>query len=58
MKKLFALLLAMVMMLGCVAFAEAVNPDEIADTVTAHIIKATRIDLINMPRQKVLMLFI
>ncbi len=35
MKKFLAMLLAMVMMLGCVAFAETVNPDEIPDTVTA-----------------------
>ena len=35
MKKFLAMLLAMAMMLGCVAFAEAVNPDEIADNVTA-----------------------
>ena len=35
MKKILAMLLAMAMMLGCVAFAEAVNPDEIADSVTA-----------------------
>ena len=35
MKKILAMLLAMAMMMGCVAFAEAVNPDEIADTVTA-----------------------
>ena len=36
MKKFFAMLLAMVMMLGCVAFAETVNPDEIPDTVTSE----------------------
>ena len=36
MKKFLAMLLAMVMMLGCVAFAETVNPDEIPDTVTAE----------------------
>ena len=36
MKKFLAMLLAMAMMLGCVAFAEAVNPDEIPDTVTAE----------------------
>ena len=35
MKKILAMLLAMVMMLGCFAFAETVNPDEIPDTVTA-----------------------
>ena len=35
MKKFLAMLLAMAMMLGCVAFAEAVNPDEIADNVTS-----------------------
>ncbi len=35
MKKFLAMLLAMVMMLGCFAFAETVNPDEIPDTVTA-----------------------
>ncbi len=35
MKKFLAMLLAMVMMLGCVAFAETVNPDDIADAVTA-----------------------
>ena len=35
MKKFLAMLLAMVMMLGCAAFAETVNPDEISDTVTA-----------------------
>ena len=35
MKKFLAMLLAMAMMLGCVAFAEAVNPDEIDDTCTA-----------------------
>ena len=35
MKKFLAMLLAMVMMLGCVAFAETVNPDEIADNVTS-----------------------
>ncbi len=35
MKKFLAMLLAMVMALGCVAFAETVNPDEIADNVTA-----------------------
>ena len=35
MKKFLAMLLAMVMMLGCVAFAETVNPDEIPDNVTA-----------------------
>ena len=35
MKKFLAMLLAMAMMLGCVAFAEAVNPDEIADSVTS-----------------------
>jgi len=34
MKKFLAMLLAMVMMLGCAAFAET-NPDEISDTVTA-----------------------
>ena len=36
MKKFLAMLLAMVMMLGCVAFAETVNPDDIPDTVTAE----------------------
>ena len=36
MKKFLAMLLAMVMMLGCVAFAETVNPDEIVDTVKAE----------------------
>ena len=35
MKKFLAMLLAMVMALGCVAFAETVNPDEIADNVTS-----------------------
>ena len=35
MKKLFAILLALVLSLSAVAFAEAVNPDEIADTMTA-----------------------
>ena len=35
MKKILAMLLAMVMMLGCAAFAETVNPDEIPDTVTS-----------------------
>lgn len=35
MKKILAMLLAMVMVLGCVAFAETVNPDEIPDTVNA-----------------------
>ncbi len=35
MKKFLAMLLAMALMLGCVAFAEAVNPDEIADNVTS-----------------------
>ncbi|MBQ2929578.1 MAG: BMP family ABC transporter substrate-binding protein [Clostridia bacterium] len=35
MKKFLAMLLAMVMMLGCVAFAETVNPDEIPDNVTS-----------------------
>ena len=35
MKKILAMLLAMVMMLGCVAYAETVNPDEIPDTVTS-----------------------
>ncbi|MGN0753112.1 MAG: BMP family protein [Aristaeellaceae bacterium] len=35
MKKILAMLLAMVMMLGCAAFAETVNPDEIPDTVNA-----------------------
>ena len=36
MKKFLAMLLAMVMALGCVAFAETVNPDEIVDTVNAE----------------------
>ena len=35
MKKFLAMLLAMVMMLGCVALAETVNPDEIPDNVTS-----------------------
>ncbi|MGN0793983.1 MAG: BMP family protein [Aristaeellaceae bacterium] len=35
MKKILAMLLAMVMLLGCAAFAETVNPDEIPDTVNA-----------------------
>ena len=35
MKKFLAMLLAMVMMLGCAAYAEAVNPDDIPDTVAA-----------------------
>ena len=35
MKKILAMLLAMVMVLGCTAFAETVNPDEIPDTVNA-----------------------
>ena len=35
MKKILAMLLAMVMVLGCAAFAETVNPDEIPDTVNA-----------------------
>ena len=35
MKKLFAILLALVLCLSAVAFAEAVNPDDIADTMTA-----------------------
>ncbi|MBQ3484285.1 MAG: BMP family ABC transporter substrate-binding protein, partial [Clostridia bacterium] len=35
MKKFLAMLLAMVMVLGCTAFAETVNPDDIPDTVTS-----------------------
>ena len=35
MKKILAMLLAMVMLLGCAAFAETVNPDDIPDTVTS-----------------------
>ena len=35
MKKFLAMLLTMVMALGCVAFAETVNPDDIPDTFTA-----------------------
>ncbi len=35
MKKIIAMLLAMVMMLGCAAFAETVNPDNIPDTCEA-----------------------
>ncbi len=36
MKKFLAMLLAMVMVLSCVAIAETVNPDDIADTVTSE----------------------
>ena len=36
MKKLFAILLALVLSLSAVAFAEAVNPDDIADTMTSE----------------------
>ena len=35
MKKILAMLLAMAMLLGCTAFADAVNPDDIPDTVTS-----------------------
>ena len=42
MKKFLAMLLAMVMMLGCVAFAETVNPDEIPDNVTSARAATTR----------------
>ncbi len=35
MKKILAMLLALAMLLGCTAFAETVNPDEIPDTVTS-----------------------
>ena len=35
MKKLLAILLALVLALGCTAFAETVNPDDIADTMTS-----------------------
>ena len=36
MKKFLAMLLAMVMVLSCAAYAETVNPDDIPDTVTAE----------------------
>ena len=35
MKKILAMLLALAMLLGCAAFAETVNPDDIPDTVTS-----------------------
>ncbi|MBQ3214826.1 MAG: BMP family ABC transporter substrate-binding protein [Oscillospiraceae bacterium] len=35
MKKLLAILLALVLALGCAAFAETVNPDDIEDTMTS-----------------------
>ena len=35
MKKLLAILLALVLALGTCAFAEAVNPDDIEDTMTS-----------------------
>ena len=36
MKKLLAVLMALVLMMCSVAFADAVNPDDVADTMTSE----------------------